>query len=102
MAEQQWRTHEPFFKQAMLFAFAEELEKLAFVGAALGGLAGYKMAPNTGKLTGTLAGAGIGHVVEGAGRLAKRKFVDEPHLREQQELYGYQPYAQSQSAQNWY
>lgn len=99
-----WEAHEPHFKTAMLTAFAEELEKIATLGAVLGGTAGYKLGPNTprGKLMGTLVGAGAGHVLQGAGNLAKRTLIDEPHHREQRELYGYQPYAQASQAQNFY
>lgn len=93
-----------FLKEAMLNAFADELEKISFIGAALGGAAGYKLSPSTpkGKLVGTLLGAGAGHVMQGAGSLAKRKLMDEPHAREERELYGYQPYAQASQAQNFY
>lgn len=93
-----------FLKEAMLSAFADELEKIAVLGAALGGAAGYKLSPNTpkGKLMGTLIGAGAGHAIQGAGALAKRKLIDEPHAREERELYGYQPYAQASQAQNFY
>lgn len=100
----EWGDHEQHFKTAMLLAFADELEKIAAVGAILGGAAGYQLSPNTakGKLVGTLVGAGAGHVLQGAGGLAKKKLLDEPHEREQRELYGYQPYAQGSQAQNFY
>lgn len=83
------------FKMAMLTSFHDELEKIAAVGAILGGMAGYKLGPNTtkGKAVGTLMGAGLGHVVERAGAAAKRGLVDEPHERDMRELYGYQPTA---------
>lgn len=100
----EWDDYEPHLKTAMLSAFADELEKIAAIGAIIGGAAGYKMAPNTpkGKLMGALVGAGAGHIVQGASGLAKKKLVDEPHEREQRELYGYQPYAQGSQAQNFY
>lgn len=100
----EWKAQESHFKTAMLIAFADELEKIAAIGAILGGAAGYKMAPNTpkGKLVGALIGAGAGHAVQGVGGLAKKKLIDEPHQREQRELYGYQPYAQGSQAQNFY
>lgn len=89
----EWKEHEPTFKTAMLAAFHDEIEKISAVGAILGGMAGYKLGPNTmkGKVVGTLMGAGMGHVVERAGAAAKRGLVDEPHEREMRELYGYQP-----------
>lgn len=100
----EWGDHEPNFKTAMLNAFADELEKIAVLGAIIGGAAGHKLSPNTtkGKLVGTLIGAGIGHAAQSAGGLVKKKLVDEPHEREQRELYGYQPYAQASQAQNFY
>lgn len=100
----EWGDHEQHFKTAMLSAFADELDKIAAVGAILGGAAGYQLSPNTtkGKLVGALVGAGAGHVLQGAGGLAKKKLINEPHEREQRELYGYQPYAQGSQAQNFY
>lgn len=93
-----------FFREALLLALADELEKIAFVGAAIGGAAGYSMGPNTpkGKIVGTLVGAGVGHAIQGAGKSAKRQFIDEPHEREQRELHGYQPAAQANMGQNFY
>lgn len=78
-----------------LTAFADELEKIASIGAILGGAAGYKLGPNTakGKLVGALVGAGLGHAVGAIGGAAKRQLVDEPHARDMRELYGYQPVA---------
>ncbi len=92
------------FNYTTLSAFANELEKISMIGSILGGAAGYKISPNTpkGKLVGTLIGAGVGHVAQGVGALAKRKLIDEPHAREERELYGYQPYAQASQAQNFY
>lgn len=100
----EWKEHEPHFKTAMLNALADELQKIAALGAILGGAAGYKLGPNSskGKLIGTLAGAGIGHAVQGAGRMAKKNFVDDLHAKEQQELYGYQPVAQVGQGSNFY
>lgn len=91
----EWKQHEHAFKTAMLSSFADELEKIASVGAILGGIAGYKVGPNTlrGKAVGTLVGAGLGHAAGAAGKAAKTQLVDEPHEREMRELYGYQPAA---------
>ncbi len=103
-SEEAWSLFGPTYKEAMITGFSDELHKIAMLGAMLGGAAGYKLAPNTikGKLLGSGIGAGLGQLAENSGRLAKRKLVDEPHLREQQELYGYQPYAQATPAQNFY
>jgi hypothetical protein len=99
-----WALHEKFFKEAMLLGLADELHKIATLGTLLGGAAGYGLSPNTvkGKIVGTAIGAGAGHVLQNVGGLAKRKIVDEPHAREERELYGYQPYAQASQAQNFY
>jgi hypothetical protein len=94
-AKKEWAHHEPTFKTAMLAAFADEIEKIASIGALLGGVAGYKLGPNTakGKIVGSLVGAGLGHAIGAAGGAAKKQLVDEHHAREERELYGYQPAA---------
>lgn len=96
--QKEWEQHEPTFKVAMLAAFQDELEKIAGIGALLGGLAGYKVGPNTtkGKIVGTLVGAGLGHAIGQAGKAAKQGLVDEQHEREMRELYGYQQQAPDQ------
>lgn len=92
----EWETHEPFFKEALLKAFATELEKLAgFGGALAGGIIGYHL-PGGGKnkMINTVVGAGLGHMTGELGGIAKKKIIDDPHQRELQELYGYQPSVQ--------
>lgn len=94
-AKSEWLENEPTFKTAMLNAFADELEKISSIGALLGGVAGYKLGPNSskGKIVGSLVGAGLGHAIGVAGGAAKKQLVDEPHERDMRELYGYQPSA---------
>jgi hypothetical protein len=93
--KQEWNQHKDMFKEAMLHAFADELQKIASLGAIIGGAAGYKLSPNTakGKLIGTLAGAGVGAATGGILGKAKRTFIDEPEHREQRELYSTPPVA---------
>lgn len=78
-------------KLTMYAAFADELEKIASVGAMVGGYAGYRLAPNDlkGKVTGAIGGALAGHVVGEGLQAAKRSVIDDPRARERAELYGY-------------
>ncbi len=87
----EWETHEPLFKKAMYDAFADEIEKIAGIGALLGGAAGWKLSPNTmkGKAYGTLAGAAAGHLVGAGLQATKREILDKPAAHEREQLYGY-------------
>lgn len=87
----EWEKHEPMFKQALYDAFADELEKIASLGALAGGYAGYKLAPKSpkGKLYGALGGAAVGHLAGKGLSVAKQEILDRPAQRERQELYGY-------------
>lgn len=85
-----WAKHERMFKTAMLNAFADELEKIALVGAALGAYAGSKF-PGRNKPVNILAGAAIGHAAGALAKGVKRQVWDEQQAREHQALYGYQP-----------
>lgn len=95
---QEWETHEPFFKEAMYAAFADEIEKIASLGALVGGYAGHRLSPKTqkGQLYGILGGALVGHLAGKGVGAAKREFVDDLKAREAQSLYGYIPYAGQQ------
>jgi len=93
-AAKRWGVKEKdILKEATISAFADELIKIAMLGAMAGGAAGYALAPNSikGKLIGTAIGAGTGSVVGSAARGAKRAFYDEPREREHRELYNYVP-----------
>lgn len=95
---QEWESHEPHFKTAMYAAFADELEKIAGLGAYVGGAAGWSMSPNTvkGKLVGTAGGALAGHLIGGAAKATKQTLWDEQQAREREALHGYQPSAGQQ------
>lgn len=96
----EWDDAKAMMKKAMLDGFADELEKIAGLGALLGGAAGYKLSPNTlkGKLIGTLGGAAVGSMLGSAAKAGKRMFHDELKQREHASLYGYVP-AGTQEAQ---
>lgn len=87
----EWETHEPLFKRAMYSAFADELEKIASLGALIGGAAGWKLSPNStkSKIYGTLGGAALGHLTGKGLSAAKREMLDQYTAREHEALYGY-------------
>jgi hypothetical protein len=98
---QEWEAHEPLYKKAMYVAFADELEKIASVGALLGGAAGYKLAPNTisGKIMGIAGGAAAGQAVGTGLTIAKKQLIDDPNARDRAALHGYVPVAAEQAGQ---
>lgn len=93
-AAKRWGVKEKdILKEAMYSAFVDELEKIAIVGALLGGAAGYHFTPGgtKTKLLGTAVGAGTGAVLGSALKGMKRAVWDDYYQREHDQLYGYIP-----------
>lgn len=71
----------------------KQKQKVAMIGALLGGAAGYMMPGSSlkTKAINTAVGAGLGHLAGKAIGSAKRGVWDEPRARAHRDLYGYQP-----------
>ncbi len=91
--KKEWKSGKDLYKEAMYAAFSDEIEKIASVGALVGGYAGHRFSGKDLKsqAVGIAGGALAGHLVGEGLKATKREMIDRPAERERAELYGYVP-----------